>query len=123
IDLTVPLAVDRNEIPERLHEQTTLREVHCAFPRCTRPARTCDHDHTAPHAQGGRTCTCNLAPLCRRHHRLKTHTRWTYTTPTPGTHHWTTPHGHTYLTNPTGTHTTTQPPPAPPPRGCWHPDG
>ncbi|MGD9962107.1 HNH endonuclease signature motif containing protein, partial [Nocardioides sp.] len=79
IDLNDHLAVDRYEIPERLHEQTTLREVHCAFPRCTRPARTCDHDHTAPHAQGGRPCASNHAPLCPRHHPRETHTRWTYT--------------------------------------------
>ena len=37
-------------------------------------------------AAGGTTCSCNIAPLCRRHHRLKTHTSWTYTTIDPGTY-------------------------------------
>ena len=38
----------------------------------------------------------NLAPLCRRHHRLKTHTAWTYTRTGPRTFTWTSPHGCTY---------------------------
>ena len=25
---------------------------------------------------GGPTCSCNLVPLCRYHHRLKTHGGW-----------------------------------------------
>ncbi len=45
----------------------------------------------------------NLAPLCRRHHRLKTKTPWTYRTLDIGTWLWTDPHGHTYLRNHNGT--------------------
>ena len=53
-------------------------------PACTwtapRPSRTaCDCDHIIEPERGGTTCSCNLAPLCRGHHRLKTHGGWTYT--------------------------------------------
>jgi hypothetical protein len=41
--------------------------------------------------------------LCRRHHRLKTHTPWTYTVLDPGTYLWTSPHGYQLLRDPTGT--------------------
>jgi hypothetical protein len=76
------------------------------FPWCTRPARACDCDHIQPwrdDGTGGDTCTCQLAPLCRTHHRLKTHGSWTYTTLEPGTYLWTSPHGYQYLRDHTGT--------------------
>ena len=52
------------------------RDRHCRFPGCTRRATACDNDHTIPSEQGGPTCPCNLAPLCRRHHRLKQARGW-----------------------------------------------
>ena len=94
------------------------------FPWCTRPARRlrpddhpCDRDHATPHAQGGATCTCQLAPLCRRHHRLKTHGGWTYTILEPGTYLWSSPHRYQYLRDHTGTLDVTgdHHSPAPPP--------
>jgi hypothetical protein len=45
----------------------------------------------------------NIAPLCRRHHRLKTHTAWAYLVLDPGTYLWTTPHGYQFLRDPSGT--------------------
>ena len=44
----------------------------CDIPGCTIPARSCDLDHRHPYARGGATCECNVRPLCRTHHRLKT---------------------------------------------------
>ncbi|MGX5681332.1 HNH endonuclease signature motif containing protein [Schumannella luteola] len=69
-----------------------IRTTHpvCDFPGCNRPSRTCDLDHTTAWQHGGTTTATNLRPLCRGHHRLKHHTRWT----TDGTH-WTSPTGHT----------------------------
>ena len=64
--------VDSYEIPDRIARQVKLRDHHCVFPHCTRPAERCDLDHIDAHADGGVTCPCNLAPLCRGHHRLKT---------------------------------------------------
>jgi hypothetical protein len=40
---------------------------------------------------------CNLAPLCRFHHRLKTHGGWTYERIAPRTFRWTSPLGHVYI--------------------------
>jgi len=103
IDLADHVHVAAYEIPDRIAERTDLRDLHCVFPYCTRPARRCDHDHIHEHARGGPTCTENLAPLCRHHHRLKTHSRWTYTPIEPGTYLWTSPHGLTFIRDHTGT--------------------
>ena len=72
IDLADHVRVDAYEVPDRLKERIALRDLGCVFPWCTRPARTaCDHDHAIPHDHGGPTCSCNVAPLCRHHHRLE----------------------------------------------------
>ena len=103
IDLHDKVRVDQYEVPDRIAEHAQLRDGGCVFPWCTRPARSCDIDHIVPAARGGETATDNLAPLCRRHHRLKTHGGWTYTAIEPGTYLWTTPHGYHYLRDHTGT--------------------
>ncbi|MFE0252440.1 HNH endonuclease signature motif containing protein [Streptomyces sp. NPDC059010] len=83
------------------------RDQHCAFPSCRMPAHRCDLDHVRPFdhrhpERGGQTVPDNLQPLCRRHHRLKTHhpgwrvTRDAHT----GTTTWTAPTGHTYANSP-----------------------
>lgn len=69
----------------------------CRFPGCTRPSKLCDLDHRIPHEQGGATCSCNLQPLCRRHHRTKQAKGWTVTQSVDRLA-WTTPAGKTYLT-------------------------
>jgi hypothetical protein len=76
------------------------RNPRCTFPGCRRPAVTCDDDHTLAWLQGGRTCECNLAPLCRQHHRTKQANGWHLEQPRPGTLVWTTPSGRTYATEP-----------------------
>ena len=83
-----------------LRELVKVRQRTCAFPGCRRPARACDDDHTVPYDQGGRTCECNLAPLCRMHHRAKQAPGWTLAQPEPGTLVWTTPHGRSYTVTP-----------------------
>ena len=104
VDLADHISVDAYEIPDRIAEQVRLRDPACVFPWCTRTATRCDTDHVVPHDLGGPTCACNLAPLCRRHHRIKTHAkRWRYTTVEPGTHLWTSPAGYQFLRDHTGT--------------------
>ncbi len=76
------------------------RDRTCRFPGCAVPSIDCDLDHTIPHPHGP-TCICNLAALCRRHHRLKTHTPgWTVTNHGNGHLTWTTPTGQTHHTQP-----------------------
>ncbi len=65
---------------------------------------------SSPHADGGSTCSENTAPLCRRHHRAKTHSSWTYTVLDRGTYRWTTPNGIQLLRDHTGTHPPTAEP-------------
>ena len=71
----------------------------CVFPGCRMPARGCDIDHTVAAANGGATCDCNLAPLCRHDHCIKHQHGWTYQRFPDGTSQWTTRLGHTYTTN------------------------
>jgi hypothetical protein len=114
IDLNVPLTAQGYDIPDRLREQVQLRDRTCVFPNCTRPARGCDVDHVVPYdhdadaegrPQPGPTTTSNLAALCRFHHRLKTHSPWTYRTVENGIFAWTSPHGLRYRRDQTGTTT------------------
>ena len=90
IDLNEHIRVDQYEVPDRLADQATERDGTCVHPWCTRPARRCDKDHCIPYDGGGPTSTDNIAPLCRRHHRAKTHGRWRYRfldpAPTCGAH-------------------------------------
>lgn len=104
IDLADHYPLDAYEIPDRLRERVVLRDRHCAFPYCTRPAESCDLDHATPHAHGGATCPCNLVASCRRHHRAKTHSLWRYTIIEPGTYLWLSPHDRHWLVDHRGTH-------------------
>ena len=71
-----------------------------------------DHDAEAEgRPQPGPTTTSNLAALCRYHHRLKTFTAWTYRMAAPGVFEWTSPHGHRYRRDRTGTTRIDQPEP------------
>ena len=84
----------------RLQHLIRARNPTCTAPGCPRPAARCDLDHTTPYDQGGRTCECNLAPLCRRHHRCKQAQGWRLEQPQPGVLHWITPAGRHYVTVP-----------------------
>lgn len=97
------------EVPDRTREAVQLRESSCVFPFCHSPTRNCDTDHVTPFADGGPTCPCNLAPLCRFHHRVKTHGqhhddhKWTYASLGQGTYAWRGPNGIHLLRTPGGT--------------------
>jgi hypothetical protein len=81
-----------------LRHLVKIRSPRCGHPGCRRPASRCDDDHTVPHHKGGRTCECNLYPLCRYHHRLKQAPGWHVSQPEPGVLVWTTPSGRAYTT-------------------------
>ena len=92
-------------VPTTLDRQIVeLRDKTCVHPWCNRAARKCDCDHITPFDAGGVTCPkCNLAPLCRHHHRLKTHAGWRYWKVGPDIYLWTDPPGLRYLRTPDGT--------------------
>jgi hypothetical protein len=60
----------------------------------------CDADHTVAYHRGGRTCLCNLAPLCRHHHDVKQSPGWNLRQASPGDMTWTTPAGRQYTVGP-----------------------
>lgn len=83
--------------------QVRARDQECTFPTCRMPAHRCDLDHIEPFNHqhphhGGRTTPDNLHPLCRRHHRLKTHhPGWRAARdPRTGTTEWRSPTGRGY---------------------------
>jgi hypothetical protein len=94
-------AEDRYRPSRKLQHLVKARHATCTAPGCGRRAARCDLDHTDPHHQGGRTCECNLAPLCRHHHRLKQADGWRLEQPEPGVLVWHTPAGRTYTSTPT----------------------
>ena len=100
-----------------MREQVLLRDAHCVFPGCARDSRACDLDHITPYVpmdEGGppgQTHPGNLAPLCRTHHRVKTHTAWDYKRLDDGSYTWITPTGDQYDTKPTGRRPPTAPRP------------
>ncbi len=102
LDLGADWTVDRHDPPDRMREQVLLLHSTCVFPGCRRDSRACDLDHIEPYVPPddggppGQTRPDNLAPLCRRHHRVKTHTAWEYKQIAPGMFTWTSPTGHQY---------------------------
>ena len=94
-------AEDRYRPSRKLSHRVKARNATCSAPGCGRRAARCDLDHTDPHDHGGRTCECNLAPLCRHHHRCKQAEGWRLDQPEPGVLVWRTPAGRTYTTRPT----------------------
>jgi hypothetical protein len=128
VDLAEHVHIEAYEANTAISEVLALRDLTCVFPWCSRPARKLqpdehktDCDHNKPHAEGGPTCSSQMAPLCRRHHRLKTHGGWTYQILEPGSYLWTSPHDYHYLRDHTGTLDVTRdkhrrPPPAHPPQ-------
>ena len=85
--------------PAAMRSLVQARHTTCVFPTCNQRSHRCDLDHTIPWGQGT-TCPCNLAPLCRRHHRTKQTPGWNLTQPWPGLLIWTTPSGTWHITLP-----------------------
>jgi len=85
----------------KLRHLITARNATCTAPGCGQAAVNCDLDHTTPWHRGGVTCACNLAPLCRHHHRVKQAQGWWLEQNEPGVLRWRTPAGRTHTTTPT----------------------
>ena len=101
--------VTRHDPPGWMRELVVLRDQTCVFPGCTVDARRSDLDHIEAYRDpdhpgdpgpAGQTNPANLAPLCRRHHRAKTHHRWTYVRHRDGPYLWISPAGLVHLVTP-----------------------
>ena len=95
IDLNTNLSTNGYVPDTALAEQVDLRDQKCVFPYCTR--RRTDRDHIEPYDSGGLTESTNLARLCRGHHRSKTFSIWSYTSPASGLYIWHSPAGATHV--------------------------
>ena len=84
----------------RTRRHLHVRDRTCGFPGCGAAVWFCDVDHNQPHDQGGCTDTHNCGLFCRRHHRLKTFTPWTWAREPDGTLTWTDPDGHQWDRDP-----------------------
>ncbi len=85
--------------PEALRRQVRLRDGHCRFPGCSRPARQCDIDHVRPWPLGP-TSPPNLMVLCRHHHRVKQSPGWQVRLLPDARVEWTDPVGRVHVTWP-----------------------
>ncbi|NYD58769.1 hypothetical protein BKA08_003007 [Nocardioides marinisabuli] len=109
LDMARTDAIDAHDPPRWMRDLVTRRDTHCVHPFCDTPATRCDLDHITayiPMDEGGppgQTHPANLAPLCRHHHRNKTHGHWTYHRTNHGDYLWHDQHGHTYAVTRQGT--------------------
>jgi hypothetical protein len=73
-----PLDVGRTTriTPPWIRKALTVRDGGCAFPDCGRPPSWCDPHHVVHWTNGGPTALSNLVLLCRRHHQLIHHKRF-----------------------------------------------
>ena len=93
-------AENRYTPSRKLGHLVRARTATCPAPGCGAHAYHNDLDHTVPHPDGP-TDECNIAPPCRRHHRVKQAPGWKLEQPEPGVMIWTTPSGRAYTTRPT----------------------
>ena len=89
-----------------LRDLIAARSPRCEWIGCGMPARACDAEHDAAWP-GGPTCSCNLGPCCRHHHRVK-QLGWRKTRHPDGSVTWTDPFGRARTTS--GQHEPLQPP-------------
>jgi hypothetical protein len=64
-----------HSIPGHIRRAVQLRDRHCAWPRCDRPAVYCDVHHLRHQADGGETSVANCALVCQFHHDVCIHRR------------------------------------------------
>jgi hypothetical protein len=63
-------------IPAPLFNALVIRDRHCRFPGCDRPAHWCEGHHVRFWDHGGPTQIDNLVLLCTRHHHLLHRPGW-----------------------------------------------
>ena len=93
-------------IPAPLFNALVIRDRHCRFPGCDRPAHWCEGHHVRFWDNGGPTQLSNLVMLCSRHHHLLHR---------PGWHAKLLPDATLEITDPQGRVRTTSPPSGRPP--------
>jgi len=73
---SLPLDIGYSDtIPGHIRRAVQLRDKHCAWPRCGRPAAWCDVHHRRHKKHGGETSVDDCVLLCQFHHDICIH-RW-----------------------------------------------
>jgi hypothetical protein len=73
---SLPLDIGYSDsIPAHIRRAVKLRDKHCSWPHCRRPAVWCDVHHIVHKDDGGETSVRNCALLCQFHHDVCIH-RW-----------------------------------------------
>jgi hypothetical protein len=71
---SLPLDIGASStIPAGIRNLVHLRDRHCRFPGCRRPAAACEVHHVRHKAHGGATSVKNCVLLCRYHHQIVIH--------------------------------------------------
>src|SRR5256886_3921240 len=68
--VTIDVGRSKRVISSTLRKVLKVRDGHCRWPGCERPASWCDGHHLVHWIHGGETNLGNLVLLCRRHHRM-----------------------------------------------------
>jgi hypothetical protein len=68
--LTIDVGRSKRLIGGPVSKALKIRDRHCRWPGCERPASWCDGHHLVHWIHGGGTNLDNLVLLCRRHHRM-----------------------------------------------------
>jgi len=68
--VTIDVGRSKRVISNTLRKALKIRDGHCRWPGCERPASWCDGHHLVHWIHGGETNLGNLILLCRRHHRM-----------------------------------------------------
>ena len=87
-------------IPAPLFNTLVVRDRHCRWPGCDRPASWCDGHHVWHWEDGGPTQPDNLVLLCRRHHTRAHRRGWSIKLLPDATVEVITPTGQVHTTRP-----------------------
>ena len=100
--VTLDFGRSTRNVSRHQRELLDLRDQHCRWPGCDRPASWCDAHHVIAWEHDGRTDLDNLALLCRRHHRRLHRPGYRAKLLPDATFEVTRPDGHTETTQPPG---------------------
>ena len=68
--LVIDVGRSKRLVDGALRKALAVRDKHCRWPRCERPASWCDSHHLVHWVDGGNTDLDNCVLLCKRHHRM-----------------------------------------------------
>jgi len=68
--LVIDVGRSRRLVDGALRKALAVRDKHCQWPGCERPASWCDGHHLVHWIDGGETNLENCILLCKRHHRM-----------------------------------------------------